>query len=217
MAAADDGSDEDGNTSDDDSKLVKDPRTISGDDLGDDLEEVPNNKLGWIAEILRRKESELKSEDGASSGESESEEDDGEDEGSDDEEDEGSDEEDEEQGKRQTIKDWEKSDDDIIDTEEEDDDEGSGDDAKKVMKIKDHKEVASKGKEVSTSQTQKEKTSVKHQQSELPYTIEAPKMLDEFTSLIDNCSDDQVIEAIRRIRAFNAVTVAAENKKKMQV
>ncbi|KAH0643386.1 hypothetical protein KY289_034360 [Solanum tuberosum] len=216
-AAADDGSEEDGNASDDDSKLIKDPRTISGDDLGDDLEEAPRTKLGWIAEILRKKESELEGEDAASTGDSESEEDDGEDEGSDDGEDEESDGSDEEQGKTQTIKDWEQSDDDVIDTEEEDDDEGSGDDAKKVMKIKDHKQVAVKGKEVGTLQTKKEKKTVKHQQSELPYTIEAPKTLEEFTSLIDNCSDDQVIEAIKRIRAFNAITVAAENKKKMQV
>ncbi|MCD7445924.1 hypothetical protein HAX54_024624 [Datura stramonium] len=226
MAASDDESDEDGNASDDNSKLVKDPRTISGDDLGDDLEEVPRTKLGWIGEILRRKESELESEDAASTGDSESEEDDGEDEGSDDGEDEGSDDgedegsddgEDEEQGKTQTIKDWEQSDDDIIDTDVEDDAEDSGDDAKKVMKIKDHKEVVVKGKEIGTLPTKKEKTSVKHQQSELPYTIEAPQNLEEFTSLIDNCSDDQVIEAIRRIRAFNAITFAAENKKKMQV
>ncbi|MCE3217153.1 hypothetical protein HAX54_010666 [Datura stramonium] len=71
MAASDDESDEDGNASDDNSKLVKDPRTISGDDLGDDLEEVPRTKLGWIGEILRRKESELESEDAASTGDSE--------------------------------------------------------------------------------------------------------------------------------------------------
>ncbi|XP_060215058.1 uncharacterized protein LOC132641933 [Lycium barbarum] len=225
MAAADDGSDEDGDASDDNSKLVKDPRTISGDDLGDDLEEVPRNKLDWIGEILKRKESELESEDAASTGDSESEDDDGEDAGSDDEEDEGnddgedegSDEYDEEQGTAQTIKDWEQSDDDIIDTEVEDDDEESDDDAKKVLKIKDQKEVSVKGKEVGTSQTKKEKTTVKHQQSELPYTIEAPKTLEEFTSLIDSCSNDQIIEAIRRIRTFNAITVAAENKKKMQV
>ncbi|XP_019257702.1 PREDICTED: nucleolar protein 14 [Nicotiana attenuata] len=225
MAAADDESDEDGNASDDNSKLVKDPRTVSGDDLGDDLEEVPRTKLGWIGEILRRKESELESEDAASTGDSDGEEDDGEDEESDDGEDEGkndgedegSDEYDEEQGKTQTIKDWEQSDDDIIDTELEDDDEGFGDDAKKVVKIKDHKEVPIKGKQVGTLQTEKEKVTVKHRQNELPFTIEAPKTLEEFTSLIDNCSDDQVIEAIRRIRAFNAITVAAENKKKMQV
>ncbi|XP_016434959.1 uncharacterized protein LOC107761264 [Nicotiana tabacum] len=226
MAAADDESDEDRNASDDNSKLVKDPRAVSGDDLGDDLEEeVPRTKLGWIGEILRRKESELESEDAASTGDLESEEDngedegsdDGEDEGNDDGEDEGSDEYDEEQGKTQTIKDWEQSDDDIIDTELEDDDEGFGDDAKKVVKIKGHKEVSIKGKQVGTLQTEKEKVTVKHRQNELPYTIEAPKTLEEFTSLIDNCSDDQVIEAIRRIRAFNAITVAAENKKKMQV
>lgn len=211
MAAVDDESDEDGNASDDDSKLVRDPRTISGDDLGDDLEEAPRNKLGWIGEILRRKESELESEDAASTGDSDSEEDDGEDEGSDDGEEEGSGNGDDEgsdeyeEGKTQTIKDWEQSDDDIID------------DAKKVMKIKDLKGVDVKGKEVGTVQTKKEKTTLKHPQSELPYTIEAPKTLEEFTSLIDNCSDDQVIEAIRRIRTFNAITVAAENKKKMQV
>ncbi|XP_019248390.1 PREDICTED: mitotic apparatus protein p62-like [Nicotiana attenuata] len=161
MAAADDESDEDGNASDDNSKLVKDPRTVSGDDLGDDLEEVPRTKLGWIGEILRRKENELESEDAASSGDSDDGEDegsdDGEDEGNDDGEDEGSDEYDEEQGKTQTIKDWEQSDDDIIDTELEDDDEGFGDDAKKVVKIKDHKEVSIKGKQVGTLQTEKEK------------------------------------------------------------
>ncbi|KAL2559181.1 Nop14-like protein [Forsythia ovata] len=45
----------------------------------------------------------------------------------------------------------------------------------------------------------------------------APKTYEEFSALLENCSDDQIVEAIRRIRTFNAISVAAENRKKMQV
>ncbi|GKE32942.1 nucleolar protein 14, partial [Tanacetum coccineum] len=49
------------------------------------------------------------------------------------------------------------------------------------------------------------------QQVDLPYTIEAPKTMDDLTVLLDNRSDEEIIEAIRRIRAFNAIKVEAEN------
>ncbi|EPS71081.1 hypothetical protein M569_03678 [Genlisea aurea] len=54
-------------------------------------------------------------------------------------------------------------------------------------------------------------------QSELPFTIEAPKSFEEFSALLENRSDDQIVEAIKRIRAFNAISIAVENRKKMQV
>lgn len=63
----------------------------------------------------------------------------------------------------------------------------------------------------------KQKVKQSSKQPDLPYTIEAPKSLDELHSLLENRSDDEIVEAIRRIRAFNAIKIAAENRKKMQV
>ncbi|GFP87290.1 nucleolar protein 14 [Phtheirospermum japonicum] len=62
---------------------------------------------------------------------------------------------------------------------------------------------------------QDEKERLEH--LELPYTIEAPKNFEEFSALVENRSDDQILEAIRRIRTFNAISIAAENRKKIQV
>ncbi|KAL4556610.1 hypothetical protein LXL04_039268 [Taraxacum kok-saghyz] len=88
-----------------------------------------------------------------------------------------------------SLKDWEQSDDD--------------DDVDLEVKPRDHRKESSKVKPCSGI--------------ELPYTIEAPKTIEELSSLLDNRSDDEIIEAIRRIRAFNAIKVAAENRKKIQV
>ncbi|KAK4399870.1 hypothetical protein Sango_1093100 [Sesamum angolense] len=78
MVGADDSTNEDANSSEeDDVESSKQIRHISGDDLGDSFshEDKPRTKVGWIDEILRRKnDSELESDDAASSGESEDEE-----------------------------------------------------------------------------------------------------------------------------------------------
>ncbi|KAL0292926.1 UNVERIFIED_CONTAM: hypothetical protein Sangu_3248100 [Sesamum angustifolium] len=113
MVGADDSSNEDANSSEeDDVESSKQIRHISGDDLGDSFshEDKPRTKVGWIDEILRRKnDSELESDDAASSGESEDEE---EEEDGEEEEAEGSDGDHDEDDKAQSLKDWEQSDDD---------------------------------------------------------------------------------------------------------
>ncbi|KAL2233489.1 UNVERIFIED_CONTAM: Nucleolar protein 14 [Sesamum indicum] len=222
MVAADDSSNEDANSSgEDDDESSKQIRHISGDDLGDSFshEDKPRTKVGWIDEILRRKnDSELESDDAASSGESEDDEEDAEE----------SDGDHDEDDKAQSLKDWEQSDDDNIETnledeyDDEDDDEGEGDDGiEKRVDMVDQKKISeSRGKQKGNAGFSKVKANVEEdldKKGELPYTIEAPKSFEEFSALLENRSDDQILEAIRRIRAYNAITIAAENRKKMQL
>lgn len=230
MAGADNASDEDADASEDDDESAKRPKHISGDDLGDSFSHDTKSKLKvcWIDEVLRKENtSDLESEDGTSSGESEDD-----DEGSE----EGSDNSHDNVELSQSLKDWEQSDDENIDTnfeddeeeaseddnEEEDEETGKEDDGSgKLVDIVDQKKSSeSRGKQNTGSSTREVKTSLKedlHQQVELPYTIEAPKNFEELSALLENRSDEQIVEAIRRIRTFNAITVAAENRKKMQV
>ncbi|XP_027096915.1 uncharacterized protein [Coffea arabica] len=208
MVAADELSDEEPDGSDDNDASSKQFRSLSGDDLGDSFShEDKKTKLGWIQQILQRENAEdLGSEDAASTEESGGSEDDSEEE---------SDEDDDEHDKTHSVKDWEQSDDDKIDTYLQDDEDSDGDRVERKKKEQEKKE-----KQMNLSDTESQKAIAKQQsvqQGELPYTIEAPKNLEEFTSLLENCSDDQIVEAIRRIRAFNAIHVAAENRKKMQV
>ncbi|KAL8052722.1 hypothetical protein ABFX02_05G024100 [Erythranthe guttata] len=209
MASAADSSDEDDSSEEDDDS-EKQVRHISGDDLGDSFSRdakpaIPRTTLSSIEEIFRR--------------ENDDEEDDEEDDDDDDEDDdvaEGSDEDHVENKKAQSLKDWEQSDDENIETgleeEEDDEDEDDGDGtAKRVKMVNSKKKPESLGKP---------KESVKdnvHNKGELPYTIEAPQNIEELTELFENRSEEQIVEAIRRIRTFNAHSLAAENRKKMQV
>nr|GMD81684.1 nucleolar protein 14 isoform X1 [Ipomoea batatas] len=213
MIAADDSSDEDDNNAyDDNDASAKKP--ISGDDLGDSFnDEKPRPKLGWIDEILRREnEDNSENEDESSDNDSESDEDDPEEEGSD---------EDDEHKKSQTVKDWEQSDDENVGTNLEDSEDDFGEGVIKESKVeKKSNLIEAERKEKDKIDTEKSQSPLKQhsaQRVELPYTIEAPKSFEEFTTLLEKCSDEQVIEAISRIRAFNAIKVAAENRKKMQV
>ncbi|KAK4423666.1 Nucleolar protein 14 [Sesamum alatum] len=234
MVAADDSSNEDANSSEeDDDESSKQIRHISGDDLGDSFShEAKSTKVGWIDEILRRKNaSEVDIDDAAGSGESEEDDDDDdddddEDEDEDEDEEEGSDRDQDENNKAQSLKDWEQSDDDNIETnleeeeeDDDDDDEGEGDDGiVKRLDMVDQKKISeSKGKQKDNAGVAKVKTYVKEdldKKEELPYTIEAPKNFEEFSALLENRSDDQILEAIKRIRTYNAITIAAENRKK---
>lgn len=218
MLANDDSSDEDSDGSNDNDASTQRLRSISGDDLGDSFahDEEPKTKLGWIEDILRKEnEDVVESEDGTSSEGSESAEDDGD-------EDE-IDEDDDECEKTRSLKDWEQSDDDIFDTDlevgggEEEDDH----DVEEDNESKGHKKVFEiKQRQLNLLDSDKAKANSKQlstQQEDLPYTIEAPKSLEELSLLLKDRSESQIIEAIRRIRTFNAITVAAENRKKMQV
>ncbi|CAK9142448.1 unnamed protein product [Ilex paraguariensis] len=214
MLATDDSSDEDGDAAKDDDASTQQPRSISGDDLGDSFsrDEEPRTKLGWIDDILKREyQNAVPSEDGASSEDLEG----GEDDGDDEETDEDSD----KCEKAESLGDWEQSDDENLDPDREEkegeEDDGSFDEGeprlRKVPEMKGQKDLLNE---------KKMKADIKKpsfQQGDLPFTIEAPKSLEELSLLLENRSDDQIIEAINRIRAFNAIAVAAENRKKMQV
>ncbi|KAM1326924.1 hypothetical protein PS2_011009 [Malus domestica] len=226
MLATDINSDDDNEDAETPSNHNK-PRPISGDDLGDSfsLDEEPRIKKGWVDEILERKDaSDSESEEGDASEDSESPEDDSE----------GSDKDINLGEKNLFMKDWEQSDDDNLGTdldEEEEKEDGSeaheeDDDAdeeeveprklKKMKKIDaseaskkegdslDAKKISQDGKRPST-------------QSDLPYLIEAPKSFEEFGALVDNLSNADIVLIINRIRKSNAIKLAAENRKKMQV
>lgn len=232
MRAADDSSDEDvdGLRNEDASRWRL--TSISGDDLGDSFtaDEEKNTKLGWINDMLGKHADEVESEEGTSEG-SESGEDD-------EEETDDDDDSDEDCKKTVSLKDWEQSDDDKFDTDleveggrtgdgetkfddddEDDDDEGDEDDDDHVLEG--HKESTTvKQKQTNLLDPDNVKTVSKqalNQVEDLPYTIEAPKSLEELSLLLKDRSEGQIVEAIRRIRTFNAISVAAENRKKMQV
>lgn len=229
MAAGDDSSNEDADDSedDDDEPSIK-TRHISGDDLGDSFSDAaPRTKAVWIDDLLTEEgegitgdETEDEEEDGDGDGDGDEDEDE-----DDEEEEEGSEESSGEDDKAQSLKDWEQSDGDNTDLEddeeeEEEDDDSDDDTGKQVNKANQKKISESKGKQDKGADSRKVKTNVRedvHKKGELPYTIEAPKDFEEFSALLENLSDDQIVEAIRRIRTYNAIAVAAENRKKMQV
>ncbi|XP_058081634.1 uncharacterized protein LOC131229663 [Magnolia sinica] len=226
MLGADDSSDEGSDGQEDFNKSSpKKLRAISGDDLGDSfsLDEEQPKRTGWVDEVLGRKNTDdLDNEDGSASEDSESGEDDNDDgEGSDDDENdlEGSDEEDGKSLNILSLKDWEQSDDDDIGTDLED--EAAADEENGQQKAKDNSAAAGmKSQKIDSPNAQKMHASGKPNsilQDSLPFVIEAPKSLGELQSLIGNRSDNEVLEAINRIRACNTVRLAVENRKKMQV
>ncbi|KAL1553306.1 nucleolar protein 14 isoform X2 [Salvia divinorum] len=227
MAAGDgdDSSNEDADNSEDDvGEVSKQISHISGDDLGDSFSDViPKTKAVWIDDLLTKNSvTDPEAEDDPTSGEEENdnEEDDDDDDASEDEEGEGSEESSDEDEKAQPLKDSEQSDEEQIDLEDEEDDDRDDATGKKVIMENQKKILVTKGNQNNDSGAFRVKPIVKedvHKRGELPYTIEAPKCFEEFSALLENYSDDQVVEAIRRIRTYNAIAVAAENRKKMQV
>lgn len=225
MAAAEDSSDEDNEDSEKPSEQK--PRSISGDDLGDSfsLNEETMKKKGWIDEILERKDEE----------DSSSEEDDGED--SDDLEssedpDGGSDEDLDEHDKDLTLKDWEQSDDDDIGAGSEDEDDSDENEERAVeeldgvkglgagvhIKAKSNDYVESVKRDNDSLDAKKiDVGGKKSKELDIPYIIQAPNTFEELCSLVDKHSNSDTILVINRIRKSNPITLAAENRKKMQV
>ncbi|KEH42220.1 putative nucleolar protein [Medicago truncatula] len=236
MAAAEDSSEEDDEESEKPSK--EKPRSLSGDDLGDSfsVDEETMTKKGWVDEILERRDEEEGSssedDDGEDSDDSERSEDSGE----------GSEGDLDENDKNTTLKDWEQSDDDDISagsegedddisagSEDEDDDEDEESAAEEVDKVKGlnvgiHKKakrndsVESVKGDNGSSDTKKIVIGGKmSKELEIPYIIEAPKTFEELCSLVDKRSNSDTILIINRIRKSNPITLAAENRKKVQV
>lgn len=217
MVASDDSSGEDRNDDEDsDSEGLnsKKFRAVSGDDLGDSFsvdEEITNNK-GWVDDIYE-KEVGNQDEDSTSS-EGDQEGSDGED-NSDDGEDDSDDDDDttsNEQGNMSTIKDWEQSDDDEIGLDaEQADDADEGELARRDMDTE-------KMEHVRYNKSSSSEKQAPPKQEALPFVIEAPNTMEELCSLLDDRSDEEVIEAIARIRTCNAIRLNPEkNRPKMQV
>lgn len=222
MVATEDTSDED--NEDDEKPSTQRPRSISGDDLGDSfsLDEEPKAKRGWVDEVLERKDT-SESEDEDSSEDLDDAEVDG------DSVDEGSDEDNDISEKAITLNGWEQSDDDDLGTDpeedeeeereldEEDDSAGGG----KEMEPKGYKNLKDKVEKKESKSVVAKKIKADHAQpstqQDIPFLIEAPKSLEEFYALVENCSNADKILVINRIRASNAIKLAAENRKKMQV
>lgn len=173
-------------------------RYVSGDDLGDSISTIKDSgkEKGWVDAIYEREENEdHEEEDGTSSEGSEGNDDDRE--GTDDD-------------NMSSIQDWEHSDtDDNIGVDEEAQEPDEKDIAKASMDVLKNDSINFHKIEVNEKHAKV--------QEELPYVIEAPKSLSEICSLLDNHSDVEVVEIIRRIRAYNSISLGAENRRKMQV
>eukprot|EP00252_Welwitschia_mirabilis_P014875 TRINITY_DN32930_c0_g1_i1.p1 TRINITY_DN32930_c0_g1~~TRINITY_DN32930_c0_g1_i1.p1 ORF type:complete len:905 (-),score=254.76 TRINITY_DN32930_c0_g1_i1:497-3211(-) len=176
---------------------------LSGDDLGDSFfPEEEQEKKGWVDEVLDRVTSESSAEDSEEEAASSE-----------------LDEDDEESiSEGSSMGNWEDSDDGYIDTTEQ---HGNLDALADATITK--REQTSRA-ELSNKKIERgrEKHAISDQLSmegtgDLPYVINAPNNLNELRSLLDNRPDDQVNEAIWRIRACNAISLSSENRKKMQI
>lgn len=223
MHANDDASEEDDDDSEDDDKPPTNKRShVSGDDLGDSftVDDKSPNKKGWVDEILGKNDTDdTEDEDSGNSDESDESEDD-----------EGGTEDEGDDGKAESLKDWEQSDDDDIGAdllnEENKSDEEGGEDNKLHDGIGDKKDE----RLVNSERKEKKKTALRDLgktkegiaqpsslKKELPFKINAPGSMEELYALFQDRSNEDIIEAIRRIRICNAIALAAENRKKMQV
>lgn len=200
--------DDEGDVDDFKGRTEKKRKFISGDDLGDSFfSDEEQEKKGWVDEVLERREEE--SEDGefddGSSASEETEED----------------ENDSDIGERLIEQDWEQSDDEYnIDNKQQREmlDESGEGALKKRIKDKKEKEFRNQKSDKAKEKNATIQMTVAAEKIEtLPYVINAPSNLRELRSLLDNRSDDQIVEAICRIRACNAISLAAENRHKMQV
>lgn len=216
-------SDEDGDESDEDEEesrrqQKKKRREISGDDLGENfVVENEYQEKGWVDEVLaRREDSDEDDED------DDNEDDEGlsdESEGDEDEEDS-----DEDGSEESEDEDWEHSEDELEGIE------GIPKLSAKDQDLLDKLLAAKKGpkpeeevrnlleKDKKIPQKAKKSPSDVHElDGALPYVIDAPQTLLEFRELVDKRSIQDLEIAVERIRKCNAVSLAAENRKKMQV
>ncbi|KAG7589469.1 Nucleolar protein 14 [Arabidopsis suecica] len=198
---------------------TKRPRVISGDDLGDSFSvEEDKPKRGWIDDVLEREDD----VDNSESDENDSSSEDSESEEEEDDESDGGDEKQRksEQRKRHHLEDWEQSDDELgdeLEDEEEDDDE-EDDEPRVHKKLKNDYAAPNKGEGLSG--TVKQKTNMKKlssTQRDIPFMIDPPKNFEELLALVEDCSNEDVILIVNRIRIAHSIKIKAENRKKMQV
>lgn len=204
-------------------------RDFSGDDLGENfVMEDEYQEKGWVDEVLAREGDEDKGEDEDESSGDEEDGDDDEDEGSGDEDGSGdggedSDEDSDEESAESGDEDWENSEDEV-----------AGIDGIPKLSAKDqvllNKLLAAKGgpkpqehmrellekEQKKTPKVLKQPAGVQELDT-LPYVIDAPQTLPEFRKLVDGRPIQDLETAVQRIRKCNAISLAAENRRKMQV
>lgn len=204
MQTTNDSSDEDNSDYEDLDPRTKRPSAVSGDDLGDSFS--VNEITGNTADYEKGNDSGPDEENSEASESDEDEDQDGID--GDDDDNAGKDLE-----KMSSVKDWEQSDDDDLDLDDEEEEEEDEEEAFDAIE----KELAKRKIDVEKLEISATKKESLPKQKSLPFVIEAPNNLEELRSLLDNCSDEEVILAINRIRACNSIRLAAENRRKMQV
>ncbi|MQL95018.1 hypothetical protein Taro_027685 [Colocasia esculenta] len=196
----------------------KNPKHISGDDLGDSLyiNEELQEKTGPVDDIRgNRSGGSAKDADSKSSEDSENDDDRGND---DDDDDDGGDTDGSFKDDLQNVPpagDWEQSEDDDLSTDEEEATRNS-----EAENKKDFDANCNKNQEMNyLSNTRKDACGrlVAVKKDPLPFVIEAPQNLVELCSLVNNRPDEEIVEAINRIRVCNAISLSAENRRKMQV
>lgn len=217
---SDESEDDDEGESDKDEKETrrlqkKKRQEISGDDLGENFEvDDEYQEKGWVDEVLARKDDSDDEED-------DDEDDEGSGDGSEDDDEAGSEEgSDDEDG----SEDWEHSEDELGDIEAIP--KLSAKDQDLLDKLLAAKEGPKPEKEVRNllekeskmPQKVKKPVSEVHELDDaLPYVIDAPQTLLAFRQLVHNRSTEDLEIAVERIRKCNAISLAAENRKKMQV
>lgn len=202
-------------------------RDFSGDDLGENfVMEDEYQEKGWVDEVLARKgdedkvddEDKDKEEDEGSGEELEGSDEDGSgDEGED------SDEDSDEESAESGDEDWENSEDEVVGID------GipklSAKDqvlldkllaAKKGPKPQEHIKELLEKEQKRTPKALKQPAAVQELDT-LPYVIDAPQTLLEFRKLVDGRPVQDLETVVQRIRKCNAISLAAENRRKMQV
>lgn len=187
--------------------------SIHGDDLDDSflLEGETKTEKEWVDEIFERApETDSESEDGEGSEDSDSAEND----------EEKSDKDNDETQKSSSMKDWEQSDDEGFSTDLEEDDEddvtsaGDTDEEENKSQKRQRRAIDNASMDAKKIISGKQPTI---KRDSLPFVIQAPKNYDELCLLLQNRSNNEIIEAIDRIRKCNAISLAVENRKKIQV
>ncbi|KAL8152128.1 hypothetical protein V2J09_021936 [Rumex salicifolius] len=194
------------------------PRPISGDDLGDSFN--PDEKRGTESCLADAYDC-----DGGNSDDGESDEDDGkrcdeENEGETDEESKGG------NNEIENLKGWEQSDDELVadlaSEKDEDVNQHGSDNNEKLNSQQQEMAITlkSKMKQEACVVSEREKRDpnlpLAHQR-ELPLFIEAPNNMEDIDYLFGNRSNKEILEAIKSIRITNAIALAADNRRKMQV
>lgn len=212
MVATDASEDDDSSDGEDHNLGSEKSNAVSGDDLGDsfsaDMKTV--NRTAWVDDIYEKEDAGNQgkvntSSDGSGSG--------GDDEEGSDDEDDTDDDGDhttgDQIGNMSSIKDWEQSDDDELDLDPEQVDE---DDAAEPVRTNRDIKITESNKSSSAGKQASRKL------EPLPFVIDAPKSYEELCKLFDGRSDEEVVEAINRIRTCNAIRLSpGPNRRKLQM